>query len=259
MAIVITKQPTNVAANVNDTVSITLEATGDGLVYDWQYSTNGTKFYSLSASASASNWTYDQPTLTFKGYSGYLKYYFRCKLTDVNGDSVFTNIVRAINLAEAGAGFILPETLQGIADLIREKEESAGGILPVDMEDRLRTLLENSNTELTVIEGTTEINSGTQRDISLGTILPDSDAYVFIIYKSAYVSTASAFGLAVLVEWKLGQELKSFEMSFASSKVSPKLYDVTALYPTDSGDATQVISKAGWGGMVGLTWRYIYA
>ena len=44
MAIVITKQPTNVAANVDDTVSITLEATGDGLVYDWQYSTNATKF-----------------------------------------------------------------------------------------------------------------------------------------------------------------------------------------------------------------------
>ena len=133
MAIVITKQPTSVAVYVNDTVSIALEAAGDGLTYDWQYSANGTKFYALSAGASASNWTYDQPTLTFKGYIGYLKYYFRCKITDSNGDSVFSNIVRAINLAEAGAGFILPETMHSLAEAIRAKTETTDKILPADM------------------------------------------------------------------------------------------------------------------------------
>ena len=176
MAIVITKQPTNVAANVNDTVSITLEATGDGLVYDWQYSSNGTKFYSLSASASASNWTYDQPTLTFRGYSDYLKYYFRCKITDFNGDSVFSNIVRTINLAKAGAGFILPETLHGIAEAIRAKTETTDKILPADMAG----LIEGLGGSCEVLTGS--FIAPVAFEVYIGLTLPETDNFVFVCY-----------------------------------------------------------------------------
>lgn len=172
--IVITKQPVSVAANVNDTISIILEATGDGLTYDWQYSTDGTKFYALSASASASKWTYDQPTLTFKGYIGYLKYYFRCKITDSNGDSVFSNIVRAINLAEAGAGFILPETMHSLAEVIRAKTETTDKILPADM----AALVEGLGGGCTILSGTFTPSSKS-KSATLGTTLPDSDNYLF--------------------------------------------------------------------------------
>jgi hypothetical protein len=176
MAIVITKQPTSVAVNVNDTVSITLAATGDGLTYDWQYSANGTKFYALSAGASASNWTYDQPTLTFKGYSSYLKYYFRCKITDANGDSALSNIVRAINLAEAGAGFILPETMHSLAEAIRAKAETTDKILPADM----AAMIEGLKSGGEVLTGTFDASTtSNELVISLGVSLPDCDNYVF--------------------------------------------------------------------------------
>lgn len=133
MAIVITKQPTNVAANVNDTVSFVLEATGEGLTYSWHYSTDNTKFYALSASSSASRWTHDQPTLTFVAYSGDIRYYFRCVITDASGNSVTSDIVRVINLAEADAGFIYPATMHDIAEAIRAKTETTDKILPAEM------------------------------------------------------------------------------------------------------------------------------
>lgn len=184
MAIVITKQPTNVAANVNDTVSITLVATGDGLVYDWQYSTNGTKFYSLSASASASNWTHDQPTLTFRAYSGYLKYYFRCKITDSNGDSVFSDIVRVINLAEAGAGFILPETMHSLADAIRAKTETSAKMLPAEM----AAMIEGLGGSFETVTGSFTLTNGLGGPVSLGTTLPEADNYFFLVAVSDRVT-----------------------------------------------------------------------
>lgn len=255
MAIVITKQPTNVAANVNDTVSITLEATGDGLVYDWQYSTNATKFYSLSASASASNWTYDQPTLTFKGYSSYFKYYFRCKITDANGDSVFSNIVRAINLAEAGAGFILPDTLHSLAEAIRAKTETSGAILPADMAAMIAAL---SSGGFEVVNGSFETaTTGQDTTVNLGATLPASDNYVFFV-RIAEIHGVTSENYRPVCGLIMCQDGVITRRSLWSAVSKAKSYIFLDTYDYEINGDTLSMTGGSYGSNVEYEWWYLY-
>lgn len=176
MAIVITKQPTDVAVNQGDTISFCLEATGDSLTYDWEYKSATSNFYRLAAASNPDAWTYNQPTLTFYGSANRLVYSFRCKITDASGAYVYSDTVRIINLAEAGAGFILPETMHSLAEAIRAKTETTDKILPADM----AAMIEGLKSGGEVLTGTFYTSAtGNELVISLGVSLPDCDNYVF--------------------------------------------------------------------------------
>lgn len=84
--ILITKQPEDVMAAVNETVTFSIAATGEGLTYQWQYrdtSTNGWK-----------NSTIGNPTTTALSVVAETRrdgYRYRCIITDENGNTVTSN------------------------------------------------------------------------------------------------------------------------------------------------------------------------
>ncbi|MCD8150500.1 MAG: hypothetical protein LUE92_13285, partial [Clostridiales bacterium] len=75
----ITSQPQDVTADVGDLVYFTVEATGSGLTYQWQYSSTGTKW------TNSSNKTAKCGVTVTAAKNGYL---YRCIITDENGDSI---------------------------------------------------------------------------------------------------------------------------------------------------------------------------
>ena len=90
--VAITKQPVDVVAAEGDTVTFSVEAIGDGLSYQWQYSQNdGVKWYdSGAASAKTAAWTQ-----TLSAYATQCT--FRCIVTDANGNTVESASARIIN------------------------------------------------------------------------------------------------------------------------------------------------------------------
>ncbi len=85
----ITGQPEDYEGNIGDTVSFTVEATGAGLTYQWQYSNDGGVTW--KASGLPGNKT---ATLTTEFTEARLIYLFRCVVTDGSGNSAATNAVR---------------------------------------------------------------------------------------------------------------------------------------------------------------------
>ncbi len=81
----IVAQPADYLGAPNDTATFTVEATGDGLTYQWYYSSNGGETWSKSYSEG-----YNTPTLhpILREYrSGQL---FRCLITDANSRTEYT-------------------------------------------------------------------------------------------------------------------------------------------------------------------------
>ncbi len=76
----ITTQPQDVTADVGDTVSFTVKATGSGLTYQWQYSTDSGTTWKTS-----SNKTAKCSVSVTESKDGYQ---YRCVVTDENGDTV---------------------------------------------------------------------------------------------------------------------------------------------------------------------------
>ena len=96
----IQKQPVNIQAWEDDMVQFTVEATGEGLTYQWQYSNNGGASWGDSTAEGANTATI---TTQLKAYrSGQC---FRCKLTDVNGDVVYTDVA-VMSLRDGGITII---------------------------------------------------------------------------------------------------------------------------------------------------------
>ncbi|MCD8396098.1 MAG: phage tail family protein [Lachnospiraceae bacterium] len=87
-AIVITKQPEDYIGAVGDSVSLTVEAEGEDLSYQWQLSDDGGTTWTSSTATSASTNTYTT-TLT-EARSGRM---LRCVITDTSGNSVTSNTV----------------------------------------------------------------------------------------------------------------------------------------------------------------------
>lgn len=71
-----------------DTVNFSVKAAGTGLKYQWQYSTNGKTWKNCSAAAAK------KATFTFTGQTKHNGYYYRCKITNASGSSVYTKVVR---------------------------------------------------------------------------------------------------------------------------------------------------------------------
>ena len=79
-SLAITSQPESKSANVGDIVSFEVKATGNGLTYQWQYSTDKGATWKNSAAKTA---TYRLQVQ--KAYDGYM---YRCVVTDKSGKSL---------------------------------------------------------------------------------------------------------------------------------------------------------------------------
>ncbi len=91
----ITAQPENYVGQVGDTVSFTVEAAGNDLSYQWQFSSDAGATW--KASGLPGN---DTATLTTTFTEARMIYRFRCVVTDGNGNSVTSSIVRMLKAAE---------------------------------------------------------------------------------------------------------------------------------------------------------------
>ena len=81
----ITTQPTSKSGAVGSTVTLSLSATGTGLSYQWQYKKKADTTWS-NASGKAATWNLTVAEVHY-GFD------FRCKVTDSNGNYVFSNTV----------------------------------------------------------------------------------------------------------------------------------------------------------------------
>jgi len=85
----ITSQPVDFVGNIGDTATFTVVATGDGLTYQWQVSTDGGSTWLNSGLPGNTTSTFT-PEITQQR----LSYLFRCKITDENSNVVVSNVVR---------------------------------------------------------------------------------------------------------------------------------------------------------------------
>lgn len=255
--IVITKQPTNKVRLIGDTVYYTVEAAGQDLTYQWEF--KNPSIGEWGASEMPGNTTTSISVEVTKARNGYK---YRCKITDASGNVLYTDAAALFALdTNSEIGFMSSQTMTAIGDLIREKEGTSDRIIPANMEPRLRAIIENAvenaNVEFQTLEGTVTLNTSVT-GTDLGVTLPESDSYVLVVYRSSRQTTTNP-GTVIIVEWKLGQELNSLDMYFSSAGItSAQLTDVTAIYPSDSGNGTKVVANHSFGKAVELSWRYMY-
>ncbi len=89
--VTITTQPEDYTGRLGDEVSFTVEATGEGLSYQWQFSSDGGATWKNSGLSGN-----DTATLSMTFTEARMIFRFRCVVTDAGGNSVRTNIVRLI-------------------------------------------------------------------------------------------------------------------------------------------------------------------
>ena len=89
--ILITQQPEDVTAAVGTTVYFTVEAEGNGLTYQWQYSKDGGTIWSNLTGTDWVSATTD--TLTFTVNNSRFANLYRCKIGDSNGNVLYSNAV----------------------------------------------------------------------------------------------------------------------------------------------------------------------
>lgn len=87
-AIKITAQPSDVTGPIGSFAYFTVNAQGTGLTYKWQYSTNGTTWGNTSGTSTTTNKLQLKITEARNGN------YYRCQITDTNGNVVFSNPVQ---------------------------------------------------------------------------------------------------------------------------------------------------------------------
>ena len=97
-------QPNNYYGEVNDTVTFTVEAQGEGLTYQWQY-----KYPYLSNWHNSTIGGYNTPTQTVELTNARDGQCYRCIITDSNGETVTSEIVGMyINIENGVNLFTLP-------------------------------------------------------------------------------------------------------------------------------------------------------
>ena len=90
----ITKQPVDATANVGESVTFAVEATGVA-TYEWQYKA-GSSWKAMYSSAQGKN----TATLKTEASDARYKYEYRCKLTGENGETLYTDTVKIVKPAE---------------------------------------------------------------------------------------------------------------------------------------------------------------
>ena len=84
----ITKQPLNAGAEENQYVTFHVEATGNALQYQWEYSNNGGESWGNSTAADAMTDTFRVQVRQYRD-----GYRYRCKITDDSGRSIYSDTV----------------------------------------------------------------------------------------------------------------------------------------------------------------------
>ena len=84
----ITSQPENYVGIVGDMAAFTVEAEGDGLTYQWQFSKDSGATWEKASS------TTNSISVEFKAYR--VTYQYRCVITDAEGNSVITDVVKLV-------------------------------------------------------------------------------------------------------------------------------------------------------------------
>lgn len=84
-------QPENITATSGASFTFAVGATGVA-TYQWQYSSNGSKFYDLPANDKWASATTDTLEVAVDEYS--ITWYYHCKLTGTDGSVLHTNVVK---------------------------------------------------------------------------------------------------------------------------------------------------------------------
>lgn len=84
-SLTIVGHPENQTAAIGEIVTFCVEATGDNLTYQWQYSTNGTYWYSSSMTGAKTN------TLSVEAIAKRNGQMYRCVITDAYGNEVVSD------------------------------------------------------------------------------------------------------------------------------------------------------------------------
>ncbi len=84
----VTTQPTTQKVKTGATAKFTVKATGDGLKYQWQSSSDGKTWKNCSSSSATKS------TFSFTSKTSHNGNYYRCKVTDSAGNVVYTSTVR---------------------------------------------------------------------------------------------------------------------------------------------------------------------
>ncbi|MBQ6998034.1 MAG: hypothetical protein IJN60_06665 [Oscillospiraceae bacterium] len=84
----VTTQPKTQQVKTGTTVKFTVKATGTGLKYQWQSSSNGTTWKNCSSSSAK------KASFSFTSKTSHNGNYYRCKITDSEGNVIYTNAVR---------------------------------------------------------------------------------------------------------------------------------------------------------------------
>ena len=82
----ITKQPSDVTVASGQTAAVTLEATGEGLTYQWYYKNAGSSKFSLTSA-------FDGPTYSVTMSAARSGRQVYCVITDVDGNKIQSNTV----------------------------------------------------------------------------------------------------------------------------------------------------------------------
>ena len=88
----IVTQPVDYVGAIGDMATFTVGAVGEGLTYQWQWS-SGSKWYSTTASGNKTD------TLTVEITEAHCAYQYRCVVTDANGEQLTSDAARIIGLA----------------------------------------------------------------------------------------------------------------------------------------------------------------
>lgn len=106
--IVITQQPRDFIGPVNTFATFPIVAEGNGLTYKWQYSADGTKWGGMSGSSTTTD------TLSIKITEARNGNYYRCVITDADGNSIITDAAQIIvGVSEAISITTQPEDYVG--------------------------------------------------------------------------------------------------------------------------------------------------
>ena len=85
----VTEQPVKKTVTKGKTAKFTVEATGASLKYQWQVSTDGGKTWKNCSSSSAA-----KATFSFTAKASHNGNYYRCRIKDSGGNTVYTNKVK---------------------------------------------------------------------------------------------------------------------------------------------------------------------
>ena len=105
----ITAQPINAGGPIGSSVTFTMGATGEGLTYQWQYSSNGGETWTNSGMTGAK--TNSLTVMVNAGRDGQM---YRCVVTDDSGSSVATNAV-VLRVGNAPVIVSQPQSYTGAA------------------------------------------------------------------------------------------------------------------------------------------------